>query len=183
MNIEIGNDIISIERIRQVLEKRGLKFLQKYLLPSEILLAFKNLDSIYGDFLNKNHKNLSLLEFKNKLDSINSKFFTKKDIDLNYKLSNDFFVFLQEIFNINDFRIESLAGFWAIKEAVAKGLGVGIGTNLSFKDIRIYKDSKGKPHISLLKSKKKIWNLKEIKVSLSHDSNLAFAVCLVIFKS
>ena len=37
-------------------------------------------------------------------------------------------------------RVESLAGFWAAKEAVSKALGCGIGSRLSFHDIIIAKN-------------------------------------------
>ncbi len=39
-------------------------------------------------------------------------------------------------------KVETIAGFWAGKEAVAKALGCGIGKELSFHDIIIYKEKK-----------------------------------------
>ncbi len=39
-------------------------------------------------------------------------------------------------------KVETIAGFWAIKEATSKALGVGIGKKLGFKDIKIYKTNK-----------------------------------------
>ncbi|KAA9017099.1 holo-ACP synthase [Niallia endozanthoxylica] len=44
-------------------------------------------------------------------------------------------------------RIEYLAGRFAAKEAFAKAFGTGIGENLSFLDIQIENDEKGKPYI------------------------------------
>ncbi len=40
------------------------------------------------------------------------------------------------------FKIETIAGYWASKEAIAKALGCGIGKELSFLDIEIKKISK-----------------------------------------
>ena len=48
-------------------------------------------------------------------------------------------------------KTESIAGFWAAKEAIAKALGCGIGAELSFHDIMINKDHKGAPHFVLTK--------------------------------
>ncbi|MBG9446426.1 holo-ACP synthase [Cytobacillus firmus] len=45
-------------------------------------------------------------------------------------------------------RAEFLAGRFAAKEAFSKALGTGIGEELSFQDIEIEKDEKGKPFIS-----------------------------------
>jgi len=57
-------------------------------------------------------------------------------------------------------KVETIAGFWASKEAISKALGCGIGKELEFKDIIIKKDS----------------------LSISHDGNFAIAVVVVILK-
>jgi holo-[acyl-carrier protein] synthase len=44
-------------------------------------------------------------------------------------------------------KIEFLAGRFAAKEAYAKAVGTGIGKELSFADIHIHNDEKGKPFI------------------------------------
>ncbi|WP_026692978.1 holo-ACP synthase [Peribacillus kribbensis] len=44
-------------------------------------------------------------------------------------------------------KTEYLAGRFAAKEAYAKAAGTGLGGELSFLDIEIRKDSKGKPYI------------------------------------
>lgn len=44
-------------------------------------------------------------------------------------------------------KIEYLAGRFAAKEAYAKAIGTGIGSELSFQDIEIQADEKGKPFI------------------------------------
>lgn len=43
---------------------------------------------------------------------------------------------------------ESLAGLWAVKEAVAKALGTGIGA-VSFQEIEVLKDANNKPILQL----------------------------------
>lgn len=44
-------------------------------------------------------------------------------------------------------QVEFLAGRFAAKEAFAKAVGTGIGTELSFRDIEIMYDERGKPFI------------------------------------
>jgi len=44
-------------------------------------------------------------------------------------------------------KVEFLSGRFAAKEAFAKAVGTGIGKELSFRDIEIEKDERGKPHI------------------------------------
>ena len=53
---------------------------------------------------------------------------------------------------------KTASGFWALKEATSKALGVGIGAECSFHDITIYKTPKGAPKIKL--SKKLIENVR-----------------------
>ena len=45
-------------------------------------------------------------------------------------------------------RVEVVAGRFAAKEAMAKALGVGIGAELSWHDMEIKSDEKGKPFIT-----------------------------------
>jgi holo-[acyl-carrier protein] synthase len=45
-------------------------------------------------------------------------------------------------------QIEFLAGRFAAKEAFAKAYGTGIGEQLSFLDIQVENDQKGKPYIT-----------------------------------
>ncbi len=76
-------------------------------------------------------------------------------------------------------KIDSFAGFWASKEAISKALGCGIGKELSFLDIQIYKDTKGSPHFILSKKAKKRFQIKESSLSISHDKNFAIAVVVL----
>lgn len=80
-------------------------------------------------------------------------------------------------------KIESLAGLWAAKEAIAKALGCGIGGELSFHDIEISKDSKGAPYFRLAQEAKQKHLIKESSLSISHDGGFAIAVAVIILTS
>jgi holo-[acyl-carrier protein] synthase len=73
-------------------------------------------------------------------------------------------------------KINTIAGFWATKEAVSKALGVGIGSKLSFLDIKISKKDSGAPYFKLSKKAKKIFRIKSSSLSISHDGGFAVAV-------
>jgi holo-[acyl-carrier protein] synthase len=74
-------------------------------------------------------------------------------------------------------RVETIAGFWAAKEAISKALGVGIGKDLAFKDILIFKDKRGRPHFKVKKERFKIISS---SLSISHDSDFAIATAIVV---
>ena len=76
-------------------------------------------------------------------------------------------------------RVESIAGYWAAKEAVAKALGCGIGAELGFHDIVIYKDKKNAPHFRLSKKAQKYHNIKNSSLSIAHDGGFAIAVVII----
>ncbi len=72
---------------------------------------------------------------------------------------------------------QSAAGFWAVKEAVSKALGCGIGAELSFFDIAISKTPKGAPLATLSQKAQKLHGVHTLCVSITHDKDLAIAVC------
>ncbi|MDQ0247803.1 holo-[acyl-carrier protein] synthase [Bacillus fengqiuensis] len=72
-------------------------------------------------------------------------------------------------------KVEFLAGRFAAKEAYAKATGTGIGTHLSFQDIRIEYDQYGKP---VIQSPERGLN---IHLSISHSEQ--YAVAQVIIES
>ncbi len=74
---------------------------------------------------------------------------------------------------------QSIAGFWAAKEAIAKALHCGIGKELSFKDIEIYKERNGAPSFRLLHGKMEYFQVKECALSISHDGEYAIAVAQI----
>jgi len=75
---------------------------------------------------------------------------------------------------------QSIAGFWAAKEAISKALGCGIGAELSFHDITISKDTKGAPSFTLSSSIQNLYAIKSTSLSISHDGNFAIAIVLIV---
>jgi holo-[acyl-carrier protein] synthase len=76
-------------------------------------------------------------------------------------------------------KTESIAGFWAAKEAIAKALGCGIGSELSFHDIVITKNQRGAPAFSLREEAQKNHQIQESSLSISHDGGFAIAVVAI----
>jgi len=73
----------------------------------------------------------------------------------------------------------SIAGFWAAKEAIAKALGCGIGKELSFHDIILDKDARGRPTFLLSTEAQHRHQIKESSLSISHDGGFAIAVAVI----
>ena len=73
----------------------------------------------------------------------------------------------------------SIAGFWAAKEAISKALGCGIGSELSFHDITIEKNTRGAPIFTLSKEAQKVHQIKASSLSISHDGGFAIAVVVI----
>lgn len=76
-------------------------------------------------------------------------------------------------------KVESMAGHWAAKEAISKALGCGIGSQLSFHDIIITKDSQGAPIFTLSQTAQNKHKIKESSLSISHDGGFAIAVAVI----
>jgi holo-[acyl-carrier protein] synthase len=70
-------------------------------------------------------------------------------------------------------RVEFVAGRFAAKEAFAKAMGTGIG-KLSFQDIEIINDEKGKPIVTV-----SLLDKMNIFVSISHSKEYAVAQVVV----
>ncbi len=91
--------------------------------------------------------------------------------------------FLQRYLNENEMaqikKPTRAAGFWAAKEAVAKALGCGIGSELGFHDIEIYKDARGAPHFQLPKRIIERYGIRDTSLSISHDGGFAVAVAAI----
>lgn len=79
-------------------------------------------------------------------------------------------------------RTESIAGYWAAKEAIAKALGCGIGAELCFHDIQIYKDKKGAPHFRLSEEAQSIHKTIDNSLSIAHDGGFAIAIAVITDK-
>ncbi len=73
-------------------------------------------------------------------------------------------------------RASTAAGFWAAKEACSKALGCGISSECGFLDIKIAKDSRGKPLISLSDAVRERFNVRSLSLSITHDGDYAIAV-------
>lgn len=77
--------------------------------------------------------------------------------------------------------VASLAAFFAAKEAIAKALGVGIGT-IGWQEIEITHDEMGKP-LAHLAGKAQIlaqeMGVKKIHLSLSHSKECAMAMAVL----
>jgi holo-[acyl-carrier protein] synthase len=73
-------------------------------------------------------------------------------------------------------KVETLAGFWATKEAFSKSIGTGIGKDLSFHDMEIWKNDRGQPHLKLSNEKMKHFKIEKIAISITHDGDFAISV-------
>lgn len=78
---------------------------------------------------------------------------------------------------------QSIAGFWAAKEACAKALKCGISKELGFKDIYISKHKKGAPIITLSADRMEYFKIDSLDLSISHDGGFAIAVVAVVLKT
>jgi len=82
-----------------------------------------------------------------------------------------------EILLVKNYKTAS--GFWAIKEACSKALGVGIGAECSFHDIVITKTPKGAPRVKLSQTLIEKFNIKDTSASITHDGEYAIAVVAI----
>jgi len=78
---------------------------------------------------------------------------------------------------------DTIAGFWAAKEAISKALGLGISPKCSFFDIRIYKDKKNKPYFKLSKRLIQEFDIIDTDLSITHDDGYAIAVAHIEAKT
>ena len=79
-------------------------------------------------------------------------------------------------------KINSLAGRYAVKEAVSKALGTGIG-DINWTDIEVINDERGKPELILHNNAKALaakQGLTQWSISISHTNThaIGFAVAL-----
>lgn len=74
--------------------------------------------------------------------------------------------------------VPHFAGRFAAKEAIAKALGTGFGAEVSWHDIEILGDERGKPMVHLSGTAKNRFNNPRILISISHSTSHATAVAL-----
>lgn len=87
------------------------------------------------------------------------------------------FLSKEEIKLVKNYKTAS--GFWAVKEAFSKALGVGIGSECSFGDITICKTKKGAPILHLSNKIIKNFSIIDTSVSITHDGDYAIAVVTI----
>lgn len=73
---------------------------------------------------------------------------------------------------------QSLAGFWCVKEAVAKALGSGVRFALT--DIETAHDESGRPVAVLHGKAKQLLGERTVEISISHTETTAVAVAIVL---
>ncbi|MCT4598671.1 MAG: holo-ACP synthase [Vallitalea sp.] len=84
------------------------------------------------------------------------------------------------LFEDRNYQPQTIAGNFAVKEAVAKVLGTGF-VGFSLIDIEVLRDEKGKPYVNLYNKAKEIAsdiNITNIHVSLSHSRTNVVAVAV-----
>ncbi len=90
---------------------------------------------------------------------------------------------LQKFLSSNEISLiknyKTAAGFWAVKEATSKALGLGIGSECGFKDIEIFKNHKGAPQIQLSDKLLNTYKILDTSVSITHDGEYAIAVVVL----
>lgn len=77
-------------------------------------------------------------------------------------------------------KIERMAGKYAVKEAVVKAMGTGLG-EIQLVDVEVLADECGKPTVNLTGKAKEFFDslYRNIDVSISHDGDYVFAVCIL----
>src|SRR3989338_388668 len=70
------------------------------------------------------------------------------------------------------------AGRFSAKEAIAKALGTGIGSELSWHDLEILPDSMGKPIVHLSEQANKRFQNPTILLSISHTKDLVSTIAI-----
>jgi len=76
-------------------------------------------------------------------------------------------------------RAETLAGFFAAKEAAAKAAGTGFN-GFRPKDIEIMHAESGRPYAVPHNGAIKIFEGRKLHVSISHNTTTAIAVCMLV---
>jgi len=90
---------------------------------------------------------------------------------------------LKKFLDIDEIKLassqNSIAGFWASKEAISKALGLGISKNCSFFDIKIHKNEKNAPSFTLSKHLIEEFKITDTALSITHDGEYAIAVATI----
>lgn len=93
------------------------------------------------------------------------------------------FLSAEEISYANN-RVQSLAGFFSVKESISKALGTGIGyEGVSWHDIHISINHYGKPEVKFSGKAKEYYdkiNACSIDISISHEKKYAMTTCVIL---
>jgi len=81
-------------------------------------------------------------------------------------------------YTANGSKPDTLAGFFAAKEAVAKALGIGFN-GFRPNDIEIMHNELGAPHAVLKNKAKELLANKTVHISISHDGGIAAAIAVL----
>lgn len=112
------------------------------------------------------------------------------EIDRIKKAINNTPMFLEKIFTKREleelskknFRVESIAGNFAVKEAVSKAIGTGI-RGFSLNDIEVFRDELGKPFIEVSSKVKELIKSNDYKFNVSISHNRSCAIAFVVLES
>lgn len=75
-----------------------------------------------------------------------------------------------------------LAGIYSAKEAFLKAVGLGVGREISLKDIEVKHNDLGKPYLNLTTNAKNYLqklNITQVEVSITHTSTTSIAVVIL----
>jgi holo-[acyl-carrier-protein] synthase len=73
----------------------------------------------------------------------------------------------------------SFAARFATKEAVFKATGLGLGKGMTWKDVEVVNDEKGKPEVRLYGKTSELLKNKIIHLSIAHSKDSAIAMVIV----
>lgn len=79
-------------------------------------------------------------------------------------------------------QIQTLAGFFACKEAILKAFGIGVLNGVNFKEVEINHTASGEPICNFYGKMKDLFDslaVKSCAVSISHDGEYAIAICTI----
>ena len=79
-------------------------------------------------------------------------------------------------------RVESVAGNFAVKEAVSKALGTGV-RGFNFKDIEVLRDELGKPVVEVSDKIKELIKVNNYLFNVSISHNRTCAIAFVVLES
>ncbi len=73
----------------------------------------------------------------------------------------------------------SFAARFATKEAVFKATGLGLAKGMTWRDVEVINDERGKPHVRLYGKTAELLANKKIQLSISHSKDAAIAMVVV----